>query len=108
MQCPEHAVPLHLTNTRYGVRGACPVDGCTVVGWDGPTSTPADAVTRTLRREAHDSFDPLWKNVRERSALYAELAAFLCLPVDYTHIGMFNAEQCRRVLLFCANKRKGL
>jgi DNA (cytosine-5)-methyltransferase 1 len=53
LMCPTHQERLMACHTRYGVRMACPVDGCTVACWDGATSTPADQETRDARIAAH-------------------------------------------------------
>lgn len=72
-----------------------------------PLGSPAGSETRKARNAAHDAFDPLWerKIIRDgvpqheaRAAGYAWLAEQMGLPVEQTHIGMFTAEQARRVV----------
>ena len=71
------------------------------MAWSGHTSTPANSETRQLRMAAHEAFDPLWKSgVFHREHLYEQLAKFMDLPRSETHIGYFDAEQCREVLRF--------
>lgn len=111
MTCPTHMIELVPKATRYGVRYSCPAQGCTVVCWDGRTSTPADDQTRALRNECHKAFDPLWhdsmifaergkaKRKDRRRAAYLWLANAMSLDFDDTHFGMFDADQCRIALV---------
>ncbi|MNW28155.1 hypothetical protein D3C74_49700 [compost metagenome] len=64
-----------------------------------PLGTLADAELRSLRRECHQLFDPVWKigNVK-RSRAYKWLALKMKLPKEKAHIGMFNKDQCRRLI----------
>jgi hypothetical protein len=51
---------------------------------------------------AHDAFDPLWKEGRmKRKEAYKWLSERMGLHVNDTHIGMFDADQCRRVVGVC-------
>lgn len=109
-ECPNHGKKLDWSKTRYGPRFYCPEPGCTVVWWPGPTSTPADAETRALRMECHRIFDALWKDesgpwAREGKGIgwrrgrgYKWMRDALGLVQKKTHIGMFDAEQCKRLL----------
>lgn len=107
--CPTHDVALNKNHTRFGPLWTCPIPGCTVKCWDGHTSTPADDETRALRERLHALFDPLWrpgpsrrfKGPRKggpRSHAYRWLARKMGLIAGETHIGMFDAEQCRRAI----------
>ncbi len=101
MICPTHNCEMPWRQTQYGKRFHCEEPGCTVVGWDGPTSTPADLETRQLRHRVHLAFDPLWKTRarwRSRNNAYRWLRKFTKLPEHLCHIGMFNKDQCNRVL----------
>lgn len=105
MKCPTHGTPMPTTRTRYGLRYGCEVEGCTVVCWNGETSTPADAETRTLRHECHAAFDPLWQKPRgihtrfqSRGDAYRWLRRVMETSKTTNHIGMFSAEQCRTLL----------
>lgn len=72
-----------------------------------PMGTPADKATRKARREAHEAFDRIWKSGRmTRWEAYLWLAQQMGLPQDKTHIGMFDAQQCARVVQIC-RERKG-
>jgi len=102
MKCPKHNRILVPKRARYGVRRSCPEPGCTVVLWDGETSTPADADTRAWRRKAHNAFDPLWKKGHiSRAKAYRLLCAGLNMPFEATHIGMMSSEQCRKTIAWC-------
>lgn len=68
-------------------------------GTTTPLGTPANAELRAARQRAHGVFDPLWKSgVKSRTEAYKVLAAQLGIPVGSAHIGMFNLEQCERVV----------
>jgi DNA polymerase III subunit epsilon len=70
-----------------------------------PKGTLADAKLRAARRVAHVAFDALWRDAADPKAArleaYAWLALQLHIPVDECHIGMFDAEQCSRVVRAC-------
>lgn len=120
--CPVHHFALRGGMTRYGKRLACPVDGCTVLCWAGKTSTPADAPTRALRNECHNSFDPMWidpdgpfsggvkgrKRFHRRVRAYRWLAEATQIHPDLCHFGMFDAAQCRTALDAIRHFRKSL
>lgn len=111
--CPTHAEKMESRSTQFGVRYQCPVDGCTVAGWQGGTSTPADDATRAARIEAHAAFDPLWQVPRNagekgvRTRLYRALAEYMGLAMADCHIGMFNVAQCSQVMAFVAAAKGG-
>lgn len=101
-RCPIHQVKLDPRQTRYGVRWSCPVEGCTVVCWNGDTSTPADDQTRQARHAAHAIFDPLWQRAGlSKGEAYKQLADYMGLTQKQAHIGRFTKEQCEQVLAFC-------
>lgn len=103
MKCTVHSArELVPAETQFGIRWECPVGGCTVVLWDGSTSTPADYATRQARIEAHEHFDRLWKSgVFSRNRAYRKLAKYLGLPKRKAHIGHFNIALCQRTIDFC-------
>ena len=62
-------------------------------GTDKPLGRLANAELRNWKKAAHAVFDPLWKYGRfrgHRNAAYAWLAQKMGLPVEKTHIGMFD------------------
>lgn len=110
MICPKHKIKMLPASTSYGVRFSCPVKNCGVVGWDSPTSTPADLETRIARSKAHDAFDPLWRGqgTRKRNQLYKSLSEFLGLPLSQTHIGLFDKKQCEKVIRFVCELKESV
>lgn len=102
MICPKHKIKMLPASTSYGKRFSCPTKNCDVVGWDSPTSTPADCETRAARSKAHDAFDPLWRGqgTRIRNKLYKSLSIYLDIPIAKTHIGMFDKKLCEKVIEF--------
>lgn len=66
---------------------------------DKPLGRLANAELRRWKMAAHAAFDPLWKRgLLRRNAAYAWLAEQMGLPVEKTHIGMFDVAQCQRVI----------
>lgn len=73
-------------------------------GTNKPLGRLADATLRHWKKEAHAAFDPLWKYGKfkhNRDAAYAWLSAKMGLPVEKTHIGMFDVGQCKAVIQIC-------
>lgn len=59
----------------------------------------ADRRLRELKRQAHEAFDPIWKEGHlPRSAAYEILSTAFGLPPEQTHIGMFDEELCRKAI----------
>ena len=102
-ECPEHGLALEGTKTGYGLRLACPFDGCTVVLWDGSTSTPAEYETRQLRRRCHTLLDHKWNKERNnrnkrRLQIYGRLAKRMGVSRKKMHFGMLTKEQCMQAI----------
>lgn len=73
-----------------------------------PLGRLANKDERLWRSRAHAVFDPLWQNKKynwRRPDLYAVLAKHLEIPFDQCHIGLFDVEQCKRVVKFCQLER---
>lgn len=73
-------------------------------GTDRPLGRLANAELRRWKNAAHDAFDPLWKYGRfkgRRSAAYSWLASKMGLPIEQTHIGMFDVPECKQVIKIC-------
>ena len=77
----------------------------------------ADAELRSLKNEAHAWFDPKWQKFERRhrtekhvarNQLYIWLSREMQLPFHETHIGMFNADQCRQAIAICKATFPGL
>lgn len=59
----------------------------------------ANRELRALKHQAHLAFDPLWKEGHmSRTTAYGILSRALKLPIEHTHIGMFDESLCRRVI----------
>lgn len=94
----------------YGMMYLCP--NCRAYvgvhkGTDKPLGRLADAELRKWKNEAHKAFDPLWQTgpfKRRRNAAYEWLAQQMKLPVEQTHIGMFDVEKCRMAIVICKSK----
>lgn len=72
-----------------------------------PMGLPADRATREARRQAHEAFDTLWKcRKMTRWEAYLWLSEKMGLPQDKTHIGMFDAKQCAKVVRLCKERWK--
>lgn len=64
-----------------------------------PMGRLANAELRRLKMAAHDLLDPLWRSKKmTRSKVYKWLAKQMDLPLERTHIGEFNEEQCLKAL----------
>lgn len=80
------------------------------VGVHKGTHTPlgrlANANLRFWKKNAHAEFDPLWKKRRmSRAQAYEWLSAKMGLPLEATHIGMFDVDQCKQVVNIIKNER---
>lgn len=54
---------------------------------------------REAKKNAHLYFDKIWKlSILGRSESYKWLSSMLEIPIEYTHIGMFSIETCRKVV----------
>lgn len=77
-------------------------------GTDKPLGRLANAELRYWKKAAHAAFDPLWKYGRfrgYRNAAYGWLSERMGLPVEKTHIGMFDVAQCKKAIQICRNER---
>lgn len=64
-----------------------------------PLGRLANAELRAAKSEAHQSFDPIWKEKHmKRNAAYIWLADTMKMDVRDCHIGMMNIGQCRLVV----------
>jgi hypothetical protein len=95
----------------YGMVYLCqPCDAYVGVhkGTDRPLGRPADKALRKQRNIAHAAFDTLWKSGKfGRKEAYAWLSHQLGLPVEKTHIAMFNGDTCKRTVELSVNEMKG-
>lgn len=71
-------------------------------GTDRALGRLADAELRACKIEAHSYFDELFKRgIMKRRDAYRWLSRQLGIPKEYTHIGMFSPDTCRRVVSIC-------
>lgn len=64
-----------------------------------PLGRLANKNLRTAKRAAHEAFDKLWKSgFLKRKEAYKKLSNFLNIPPEYTHIGMFKIQTCKKVI----------
>jgi hypothetical protein len=58
----------------------------------------ANSELRHYKKLTHDLFDPLWQTgiFESRGDAYGWLSDFTGLPPEYTHIGMFGVETCKK------------
>ena len=79
-------------------------------GTDTPLGEVANAELRTWRKKAHAAFAPLWRAKMKREGCsksvarrkgYQWLSEQLDLPLDNTHIAMFDVDLCKRVVALC-------
>lgn len=88
----------------YGMVYLCrPCDAYVGVhkGSDVPLGRLANAELRYWKKAAHAAFDPLWQYGRfkhHRNAAYRWLSDQMQLPVEKTHIGMFDIDQCKAAI----------
>ncbi|MCM1075773.1 MAG: DUF3268 family zinc-finger domain-containing protein [Bacteroides sp.] len=61
----------------------------------------ANKQLRKLKHQAHEAFDPIWKDRGiPRGEAYKMLSLAFGLPIEQTHIGMFDEELCRKTIAF--------
>lgn len=99
--------------TSYGLVWICErYPACDAfVGCHKGTETPmgrlANRELRYWKKRAHAEFDPLWKKgPMRRGDAYYWLSQKLDIPVDKTHIGMFDIDQCKETVRVCREKRE--
>jgi hypothetical protein len=79
-------------------------------GTDKPLGRLANKELREWKIKAHAAFDPLWKakmsqghsKKSARNSGYAWLAEQMGIPREACHVGMFDVEQCKRVVEICS------
>ena len=114
----EYVDSAEIYGRSYGMMYLCRNCGAYVgvhKGTDKPLGRLANAELRFYKISAHNAFDVLWQDkksrfYRKRNKAYAWLSKQLNLPVEKTHIGMFDVEQCKKVIDVCGRVKneKGL
>lgn len=67
-------------------------------GTDEALGRLANYELREWKSNAHFWFDKIWrKEYMSRSEAYLWLSQKLNIPLEYTHIGMFGADTCKKV-----------
>ncbi len=78
------------------------------VGTHKGTKTPlgrlANAELRRAKKEAHIAFDPLFElgKFKTRHLAYEWLAKELDIPLKKCHIGEFDVDTCKKVIIICS------
>lgn len=83
-------------------------------GTERPLGGLANVELRLAKQQAHAAFDPLWKfhtwtdgyQTMTRDAAYEWLADQLGMSRADCHVGMFDVEQCQRVVEICNERDK--
>ena len=67
-----------------------------------PLGRLANAELRAAKSAAHLAFDPIWKTkIMIRTEAYYWLAKQLGIKPTQCHIGEFDIEQCKKVIMEC-------
>lgn len=71
-------------------------------GTKKPLGRLADYELRKAKKAAHAAFDPMWKKgTMKRTVAYRWLSQQLGIPEKCCHIGMFDVDQCKQVIVIC-------
>lgn len=78
-------------------------------GTDKALGRLANKELRQWKREAHKYFDPMWQKKmvqgftksKARHMAYRWLAGEMGLCIKVAHIGMFDVDQCKKVVELC-------
>ena len=74
-------------------------------GTEIPLGRVANERLRTLKKEAHRQFDPIWKSgLMSRKDAYKWLADMLKISFEECHIGLFDVKMCQKVIHLCARQ----
>ena len=79
--------------------------------FDRPTAIIIGSELRNWKKAAHAAFDPLWKYGPyrgRRNEAYRWLSEKMGTPIEFTHIGMFDVDQCRKVVRIMREERNQL
>lgn len=76
-------------------------------GTDKALGRLANGELREWKKLAHSSFDRLWQSGNmTRPNAYKWLSESIGIAPEYTHIGMFDIEECRLAVRACNEKFK--
>lgn len=83
----------------------CDAYVCCHKGTTIPMGRLANARLRTLKKEAHKQFDPIWKSgLMSRREAYRWLSNMLNISLEDCHIGMFDIKMCQRTIHLCSEQ----
>ena len=107
LTCPECGASMRLKPSRFGLFYGCSTwsdtrcPGGHGARLDGtPHGIPANQETKKARQAAHYVFDHLWKEGHmSRSSAYRWMQKVMGMSPEEAHIGRFNREQCRTLVL---------
>lgn len=98
----EYINSIDVYGVDYGMIYICPKCRAYVGVHKGTNKAKGRLANEELRKrkiEAHFYFDQIYKRgIMKRKEAYKWLSEQLGLPYKYTHIGMFNAETCKKVV----------
>ena len=121
-QCAYCSLPTKLIDSKivygrsYGMIYQCQFCDAYVgvhKGTDISLGRVANRELRYWKKEAHNALDKLWKKwsqvdqenpAKSRKSAYIWLAKKMNKHVLDTHIGMFDVEECRKVVEYCTIK----
>jgi len=69
-----------------------------------PLGQLANKKLRSLRMEAHEAFDEIWKGRMSRSEGYKWLAFHMSMSATECHIGKMGVKNCWKVIKICCEK----
>lgn len=70
-----------------------------------PLGRLANPRLRSLKKEAHRQFDPIWKSgLMSRREAYKWLSDMLKINLEDCHIGMFDIKECQKVIHICSKQ----
>jgi hypothetical protein len=76
-------------------------------GTQNPLGRLANAELRKAKMAAHTALDPIWRSgSMKRKDAYGWLAQQLGIKRNDCHIGMFDVDQCKRVVAACEQRKE--
>jgi hypothetical protein len=110
IKCPECPCLMVLKRAPYGFYYEC-VCGITHGAHPSgkPLGIPANTITRKARTKVHQLLERWQQSLRiSRAQAYNRLSSLLKLRPADTHIGLFNLDQCNRLIQILETKLRNL